>query len=328
MIRFFKSSFIIQFCAICITGLILWGRAFFEPPLLPEPEGFVPFYSFLFSLLSGFPLIQVISGCFLVTGSALILNHVLSNHRIVQKNSSLAGFIFIILMSYHPVFLTIHPVNIAVFFILLILNQLFQSYNKEEPLDLIYSAGFFVTISSCVYFPSVFFYGFILISFIIFRSGKWREWISSFFGLLTPFLFLSVYYFWTDQLMARMLEYLGMFTIHPVLKFSENPVYIILTSVIILFFLFSLVYSISARTEKTIEKKRKNLLFNWVILFVLVSFPFASNMTLYHIELAFITFSGLIAFYLLQIRKSFWQELIFILLLLFLISNNLFFRVL
>jgi Family of unknown function (DUF6427) len=326
MIRFFKSSFLIQFCVIGITGLILWGKAFFEPPFLPEPEGFVPFYSFLYSLLSGFPLIQVISGCFLVIGSTLILNHVLHNHRIVQKNSSLAGFIFIILMSYHSEFLTIQPVNIAVFFLLLILNQLLKSYNKEEPLDLIYSAGFFVAIGSYAYFPSIFFYGFILISFIIFRSGKWREWISSFFGLLTPFLFLAVYYFWSDQLMARIHEYLGMFTVHSDLKFSKNPVYIILTSIIILFFLYSLVYSISNRTEKTIEKKRKNLLFNWIIFFVLVSFPFTSKMTLYHIELAFITFSGLIAFYLLQIRKSFWQELIFLLLLLFLISNNLFFR--
>jgi len=326
MIRFFKSSFVIQYCAICITGLILWGRAFPEPPLMPEPEGFVPFYSFLFSLLSGFPLIQVISGFFLVMGSTLILNRVLYSHSIVQKNSSLAGFIFIILMSYHPEFHTIQPVNIAVFFLLLILNQLLQSYSKEEPLDLIYSAGLFVAIGSYVYFPFIFFYGFILISFILFCSGKWREWISSFFGLLTPFLFLAVYFFWSDQLMARIHEYLGMFTIHPDLKLSKNPVYIIITSVIILFFLYSLVYSILNRTEKTIEKKRKNLLFNWIILFVLASFPFTSNMTLYHIELAFITFSGLIAFYLLQIRKSFWQELILLLFLLFLISNNLFSR--
>ena len=150
MIRFFKSSFIIQYCAICITGLILWGRAFFEPPLFPEPEGFVPFYSFLYSLLSGFPLIQVISGYLVVIGSTLILNHVLYNQSIVQKSSSLAAFIFIILMSYHPELHTIQPVNIAVFFLLLILNQLLQSYNKEEPVDLIYSAGFFVAIGSYI----------------------------------------------------------------------------------------------------------------------------------------------------------------------------------
>jgi hypothetical protein len=157
MIRFFKSSFVIHYCAICITGLILWGRAFFEPPPMPEPEGFVPFYSFLYSLLSGFPLIQVICGCFLVMGSTLILNHVLYNHSIVQKNSSLAGFIFIILMSYYPEFHTVQPVNIAIFFLLLILNQLLQSYNREEPLDLIYSAGFFIAIGSYLYFPFIFF---------------------------------------------------------------------------------------------------------------------------------------------------------------------------
>jgi len=326
MIRFFKSSFVVQYCAICITGFILWGKSFLESPFMPVPEGFVPFYSFLYSLLSGFPLIQVIAGYLLVIISAFILNRLLYGHNIVQKNTSMAGFVFMILMSYYPEFLTIQPVNIAVFFLLLIMNQLLRSYNREEPLDLIYSSGFLATIGSFVYFPFIFFYGVILISFVFFRSVKWREWVSSLFGFLTPFLFLATYYFWFDLLMPKIEEYLGMFTIQADPIPFKKPVFIILSSVIIILSLFSLLYSVMNRMEKTIERKRKNLLLNWVIFFVIVSFPFTSNLSGYHLELAFITFSGSIAFYLMQIRKSFWQELVFILILLFLISNNLFLR--
>jgi hypothetical protein len=326
MIRFFKSSFVIQYVSIFITGLVLWGRSFFEPPQMPLPEGFVPFYSILYSLLSGVPLIQVIAGYLLVMVSVFILNRLLYSHNIVQKNTSLAGFVFMILMSYYPEFQTIQPVNIAVFFLLLILTQLLSSYNREEPLDLIYSAGFLITIGSFVYFPFSFFYGLILISFIFFRSGKWREWVSSFLGLLTPFLFLATYYFWDDHLMPKIDEYLGMFRIQADLMHFKNPVYSILTSLITLFSLYALLYSITNRIEKTIERKRKNLLLNWVIFFVLVSFPFTSNLTGYHMELAFITFSGSLAFYLIQIRKTFWQELLLMLFILFLLSNNLFFR--
>jgi hypothetical protein len=326
MIRFFKSSFVVQYCAICITGFILWGKSFLEPPLMPVPEGFVPIYSFLYSLLSGFPLIQVIAGYLLVIISAIILNRLLYGHNIVPKNTSMAGFVFMILMSYYPEFLTIQPVNIAVFFLLLIMNQLLRSYNKEEPLDLIYSSGFLATIGSFVYFPFIFFYGLILTSFIFFRSVKWREWVSSFFGFLTPFFFLATYYFWFDQFIPKTGEYLGMFTIHADFIPFKRPVFIILSSFIIFLSLFSLMYSVMNRMEKTIERKRKNLLLNWVIFFVLVSFPFTSGLSGYHLELAFITFSGSVAFYLMQIRKTFWQELILMLFIVFLVCNNLFLR--
>jgi hypothetical protein len=238
----------------------------------------------------------------------------------------MAGFIFIVLMSYYPGFQTIHPVNIVVFFLLLLLNQLLRSYNREEPLDLIYSAGFLITIGSFVYFPFIYFYGLILFAFIFFRSVKWREWVSSLFGLLTPFLFLATYYFWVDNLAPKIQEYLGMFTIDVNLVTLKKPTYIILTSFITLLSLFSLLYSLTNRIEKTIERKRKSLLLNWVFFFVLISFPFASDLSNYHIELAFITFSGSVAYYLMQIRKTFWQELLLILLILFIISNNLFFN--
>jgi hypothetical protein len=326
MIRFFKSSFVVQYFAICITALILWGRSFFEPPPMPLPDGFVPFYSFLYSLLSGFALIQVIAGYLLVIVSAIILNRLLYTHNIVQKNTSMTGFVFVILMSYYPELQTIQPVNIAVFFLLLILTYLLGSYNREEPLDFIYSAGFIITIGSYVYFPFIFFYGLILFSFIFFRSVKWREWVSSVFGLLTPFLFLATYYFWFDLLLLKIHEYLGMFTIHADFMPFKKPVYIILSSFITLLSIYTLSYGLTNRIEKTIERKRKNLLLNWVIFFVLVSYPFTSKLTGYHLQLAFIAFSGSLAFYLMQIRKPFWQELLLLLFILFLLTNNLFFR--
>jgi len=207
---------------------------------------------------------------------------------------------------------------------LLILIQLLRSYNREEPLDLIYSAGFLVTIGSYVYFPFVYFYGLVLFTFILFRSVKWREWVSSLFGLLTPFLFLATYYFWVDNLAPKIQEYLGMFTLDVSLVPLKNPIYLILTSFITLLSLFSLLYSLTNRIEKTIERKRKSLLLNWVFFFMLISFPFSSDLSSYHIELAFITFSGSVAYYLMQIRKTFWQELLLMLFIVFLILNNLF----
>jgi hypothetical protein len=326
MIRFFKSSYIVQYSAILLTGLLLWGRSFFDPPEMPSPEGYVPLYTFLFSLLSSHPVLQVIAGFLLVASSAIILNRLLYSHNIVQKNTSLTAFVFMVLMSYYPQFLTIHPVNISIFILLVILSQLLHSYNQEEPVDIYYSTGFLTAIGSYVYFPFIFFYGFILISFIIFRSVKWREWVSSLLGLLTPFLFLVTWYFWNDNLQGTITYYSEMFRFDVDLIPLKRPGYATLSILVALFSLYALYNSIRNRSEKTIERTRKNLLLNWLVLFCFAIMPFASSNAFYHPEITFITFSGAVSFYLMQLRKAFWQELFFMFFIIFLVMNNLIFR--
>jgi hypothetical protein len=325
MIRFFKSSFPVQYIVIGLTSLILWSRAFFSPPSMPPPSGFVPFYSFLSSFLSVNPLIPVIAGFLLVTISAYLFNRLVTYHEIVQKNSALSGLMFIILMSYYPGLLTLNQGNISVFFLLLVLMQLLTSYNNEEPYDLIFSAGFFTAVGTLFYFPFIFFYGFILISFIFFRSANWREWVSSLLGFSTPFLFLTVYFFWFDKLKSEVLLYFSSFTIHYEIPTLQSPAWIILTSVVVIFSLYSLTNGFRRTTEKTIEIRRKSLLLNWILFFSLASIPFSSGLLMFHTQLFFIPFSSIIALYLLQLKKFFWQELSLLFLLLMVLFNNLFF---
>ena len=61
-LRFFRSSFFSQYLAIILAGLLLWGRAFFVPPMMPVATGPVPLYKLLYLLLSGLPLLAVFLG--------------------------------------------------------------------------------------------------------------------------------------------------------------------------------------------------------------------------------------------------------------------------
>jgi hypothetical protein len=323
-LRYFKSSFASQYISIGVIGLILWARAFINPPPMPVPEGPMPFYSILYDLISGTPMLGVVLGYLLVTGSAFLLNSLFTVHEIVPKNTSLSAFLFILFMSYIPFLLTIQPLNICVFLLILILKQLFNTYNRNESLDLFFMAGFFTGIGSFFYFPFIIFFAFILISFIIFRSTLWREWMSGFIGLMAPYAFLAVYYFWFDLLQVKISEYEYHFRFFRFLfSIEKDPTYLVFTATILAWLLFGLFTNFSHLNEKTIETRKKNLLLSWSVLFIVISFPFAGNFLRFHLQLVMITISAFVGSWFLQHRKTFWQELVFLLLFIAIVLNNL-----
>lgn len=326
MIRFFKSSFPAQYIVIILVGLLMWGRSFFTPVPMPAPNGFVPFYEGLYSLVAGLPILSTILGFLLTVLSVLLLNRLLTQHDILQKNSSLAGFIFMMLLSFHPLLQTIQPGNISIFFLLIILNQMILSYGKEDPYDLVFSAGFFSAVGSFFYFPVIFFYGFILFSFMFIRAANWREWMASLLGVLTPLIFLAVYYFWFDALVFNWEHYWSALSMKISFNWNDHPLFIVLVVIIILFSIHAFFSGYRKNRERNIEIRRKALLQNWIMFFTVLSFPFAGESYIYLVQIIFIPFSGLISIYLLNAKKHNWQEIFIFLFILTTTLNNLFFR--
>jgi len=323
-LRFFRSSFFSQYLAIIIAGLLLWGRAFFESPPIPVASGPVPLYKLLFFLLSDFPLLAVILGYFLNLFSAFYLNSLLTKHEILPKNSSLAAFLFLFLVSYYPVLLTLHPVNICLFILLLILEKVFASYSLKDPLEMVYSAGFLIGIGAMFYFPFIFFFALILVAFIVFRILSIREWICSFIGLGSPFIFLIVYYFWFDELKIKILEFFRAFIPFFNLEPFRNPGFLIFTGIQFILLLFGIFAGLARISERNIEIRRKTILLIWLAFFVLLSFPFVGPLLPYHLLISFITVSALLSLYILRLKNTFWQEIFLMLMIFSVLVHNLF----
>jgi len=323
MIRFFRSSFPVQYFSIGIIAVLLWGHAFIHPPAMPEPNGPVPLYGLIFNLFHGFPHIACVLGFILTTLSAFILNRLLTTNEVVLKNSTLSALLFIVLMSYFPFLLTLHQVSIATLFLLMILERLYKSYNKYESLELTYVAGFLIGIAALFYLPFILFFFFLLVSFLIFRNVDWHEWVGSFIGLITPFIFLSVYYFWNDKWLIKAHEYLQFFLI----SFDPTPykdaTFLFLSTLIIILLVFGLFTGLSRLSEKTIEIRKKTILLIWLIPVMILSIFISDNLLKYHLPISFITLSGLLSMYLLKLRNTFWQELIFFSILVIMLLNNL-----
>ncbi len=322
-IKFFKSSFFIQYLVIGITGLSLWLSAFLNPPGMPGPEGPVPLYSIVYSLFHGMPLLASITAFLLLLAETYWLTRILSVHELVMKNSSLSALVFLVMMSFLPEHLTLNPIGIALGFMMLILHHLLISYNKPEHLDRIFAAGFFTAIASMFYLPFILWFVFVIVSFLVFRAGNWRAWMAAFIGLVTPFLYLGTWYFWHDQFMDKALEFYAFFS--HILVFPNpfrNDFYVLCGFTLALalwgFFLYR------SGPEKTVEIRVKSNILLWTLVFAFLSFFFSRSMAIFHPALAMPALAMVIAGTLIGLKKTKVAELILLVYFLTVLLNNLF----
>lgn len=322
-IKFFKSSFFIQYLVIGIVGLMLWLNAFLSPPGMPPPEGPVPLYSLVFNLFQGMPFVATWVGFFLLLAETYWLTRILSVHELVLKNSSLSALVFIVMMSFLPGQLTLNPINIALGFMILILYHLLIAYNKPEHLDRIFAAGFFTAIASMFYLPFILWFVFVVISFLVFRAGNWRAWMAAFIGLLTPFIYLTVWYFWHDEFIARADEFIIFFRDILVFPNPFHTDFFILSGFTLLLAIWG-IFRFSSGPERTVEIRVKTNILLWTLVFTVLSFFFSRSMAIFHPALAMPALAMVITGTLIGLKKTRVAEMILLIYFLSVLINNLF----
>lgn len=308
--KFFKTNFPVQYLTIGFFCLIIWSTATIHPVSMPLPEGPAPFYDILYLLLNQFPYIGVLLGFLIVLSESFWLNEILSTHNLIPKNSSLAAFLFIILAGFLPAYLILNPVNIVILFVLVILRALLESYHHPQPIELVFSAGFFISIAGFFYLPALFLSLFLIICFLIYRTFTWRQWVSALIGMFTPFLFLAVAYFWIDQLGTLVVEYFRFFSMlsvsFPVMTLQT----MILPGFALLLALCGFIYTLHHLSEKTVEIRKKTLIVIWFFFWVCLTAPFTATHFLSHLVLAAIPLAAFIANCLLGQKKAWRFELL------------------
>lgn len=277
---------------------------------MPEPSGPVVLYSLLFRYLSGTPLAASLAGLAVVILSAMWLNLLLTRHEIVPKSSSLAAFLFVLLMCAQPDRMTLTPVNISVLLFLPLLKSLLEAYNRQDPVDLTFTAGFIISFSALFYLPSVLFYGFLLTAFLVYRSVKWREWAGSFIGLVTPFMFLVVYWLWTDQLREVATQYVSYFSRITVENHWRTADRLIPAIFILIFAVIGMAYNFSHLSERTVETRKKLILLSWMMVWTAATFPFAGSLLFIHPAIAFPALAPFLSNFYLSRKKPFRWELL------------------
>jgi len=320
-IKLFKSNHQILLSFLFVIGAIIWIYSFVNPVKPPVPKDTELLYKFLFHIIINLnPIISVLVAFGLLFIQSIVLNNLVINHSLNDKNTFLPSLIYFVLMSILPQYCTFNPVLISNLVILLCLNTILKIYLKEEPYTAIFNISFFIAVLSLFYNPAVFFILFVWLSFFIYRLFKWREWFISIIGFVVPYIFIAFYFFWIGDLVF-MRKFLYIFNSFSIILNFKNP-HIITLIVVEIFILFSTFKYLNYTKDKIVMlRKFAGIAIALYFISVLPLYSAKENW-LNHLLSTFLPASIFISYLFIKIKKNWISEIVFFLFILIIIINR------
>ena len=123
---------------------------------------------------------------------ALGLNNMIYEKNIIKKENIVLGFVFILISS--P-FMNSVSLWLSSFLLLFLFNSLMGSYQKDLPFSYFYNASLLLGVLT-FFFPNlIFLFLLLIIHGFNYSNINWRIIIITLIGLITPYIFVFVFYF-------------------------------------------------------------------------------------------------------------------------------------
>ena len=173
--------------------------------------------------------------------------------------------------------MTFSSILFANCFIILAVLSFLQCYNKNEGLDQIFLTAFLVSVSSLFYVPYIFFMIWIWIGLFNFKIYKYRPFIVSILGMLTPYLVLMIIYYLGNQTDMIVGFFPQHFALLPQLSFMNQPIQIVYTAYLFILILAALFYTAGYRNDQKLSVRKRTT--TVIILFFVSLLPFIYTLT-------------------------------------------------
>lgn len=230
-------------------------------------------------------------------------------YSFIKVRTVLPSVLFILISSGLHELHSMHPVYPAALFLILTIDRIFNSYDKEVIHSNAFDAGILLAVGSLFYFNLVFFFPFLWIGFIILKPQvNWREYIISTLGFVLPWLAALAYYGATGQSDELMATLKSNISLHGSLLKGNLSVQIYL-GFLALMILLSSISLLSQYDFKKISARKYFKAFFWVFLIsciLLVANPGVSQDI---IILLAIPVSYLVSNYLIYMKRPIWGEI-------------------
>ena len=327
MIKFFRQSYAIQYVILAMMAIAFWVPSFLAgwvPVDQGSPE--TPLFNIIERLLKFSPYAKLAFAFLLMLVEALLFNAILTENQIVGKVGTMGGFVFILLMHLTRTQVSFYPFMVALFFILLALNELYGVYLAQKPEFALLKSGIFIALASMCYFPSIILILWVLVALPILKKGSLRLELIPITGLLfTYFLYFSGIFLFGDFL--SMIEGYGDWFIE--LKLSLvgfNTKSIILLSFVVISAVLLFFGGGSSNFEKTVAVRSKMTVNLLLAVFAIVLLFLGTNILLN--SLFFMVLAIIIAYEFSYLGNTGWTELFLTAFLLLVFANHYYFKLL
>ena len=314
IIQVFKGRYLTQYVGLVFFALVLWFDVLIFPERTLEGEpAFMQWW--LNDVVHKLPFISTAIAFLILLFQAFLLNQIFEVHRITERNQLLVAAVYLTLMSSAGILVKPNQMLILNLLLILLINILFNLFEKPEPYSQAFDAGFVAGIASLIYSPMVYLLIFIWGTFIIYQIFTWREWFISVVGMLMPFVMVVTWLFAKGQLNEVVINYFQQFAVLPEIGFKPDYYAIIiwgLTSVVVFSGLGKV---LKKSTEGTIDIRKK---FRVLIFFFFISsasLVYSGQQFSMHLAQAVIPVTAFLTANLSRTTKVFYQELFFALLL-------------
>jgi hypothetical protein len=315
LIRVFKSNHPGSLLLLPIIGLLFWSFIFFtHSPALPIDQPQL-LYSYISDFFPSNAKINGLIAVVLIILEALYLNYILSKQELFVKNNHLPALLYMVLFLAFPVMITISPVLISNFFLLVLLDKVLTSYKRDRANENFFDAALVISISSLFYFPTIVFLPFVFIAIGLMRSVSLREFFVTLAGFVVPYLFVFIYHFYIDSNDAFFsknfpFNFIGHFSIK-----GLQPGYYYVFYVISFLLMISLSRFLKGFSYGTIKTRRVLSVMITFLIFSIFTAFISSSVSIYSLGTIVIAMSIYFSNFFLSLKKKWFAELLFLLLL-------------
>jgi len=312
-LKFFKSGQPVLLFFIPVFAVLLWLKYF----ILPQPVEMsfepnpMPFYSWIASLLETRIILGKLITLGLLIFTALWISRLNTKFILLKQRTYLPAIIYIILVSLYLPLQQLNPVVFASVFLVLSIEMMFDTFKKEGLALEFFMAAFLVSIASLFYARSAFLMLVVWTALSLLRSIRWREWVFTFLGFLTPYFILFSWYYLSGQDLAENWENIRSNFIHD-RDWGYLNIYYLAS-----YFYLLLVVALASRKMMGVFTKLKIYIRKFYRLnFWIFAFVFAVFLTIYSRAIEMIYFmavpvSYVLTYYFFNIRSKLAGEIIF-----------------
>ena len=293
---------------------VIWVFAFLNPGE-PNVDQTMPFYVLFVSVIAKFPLIANCLAILLLVVQAVVLNNIIIRHQLFYRSNYLPSVMYVVIMSSCPSLLSLHPVLFANLFLIIALSRVLNIYRQENIFSQVFDAGFFIGIASLFYFPAIVFFPFVFVSLIVLRPFTWREWVIPGLGLLSPYFFVFVYYYWFDKLDLFWDESIIAPIVNKSFSVTLDSSFYLLIIISFGIMLLALIRLFEGLRINTVRAKKLLFILVWFTVFSVISVLLAPSLSVKYFSILAIPLSIYSGSYFLTARNKWLREGIFLLLL-------------